>query len=160
MQANYHDATHNCFAYQIGVGTNLRFRYADDGEPSGTAGKPIYDSIRSHNLTDLLLVVTRYFGGVKLGTGDLARAYRDSARQVLAQAEIVERFIRQHFRISFDHQETAVVMKILSEYGLKPLKTDYGDKVDIDCAIRLSRYEAICRDLVERSHGRVVIAKV
>lgn len=160
LQKQYHDATHNCFAYQVGRDAESGFRYSDDGEPSGTAGRPIYDAITSAGVTDLLVVVTRYYGGIKLGTGGLARAYRDAARQVLEDAKIVEKLIEQRFRIVYDHEQTSIVMKILSDYGIPPLDTSYGEQVTLECAIRLSRFEAIRRELVELSHGRVQVEQV
>jgi uncharacterized YigZ family protein len=160
LQKQFHDATHNCFAYRIGIGQEEEFRYSDDGEPSGTAGKPIYEAILSANLTDLLIVVTRYYGGIKLGTGGLARAYRDSARQTLAESEVLEKFIMQNFRIIFEHDQTSVVMKTISDFELAPLDTDYGDHVSMKCAIRLSRYDQIRHELIDRSHGRVAVEEI
>jgi putative IMPACT (imprinted ancient) family translation regulator len=139
---------------------NVEFRYSDDGEPSGTAGLPIYEVIKSADLTNILLVVTRYFGGVKLGTGGLARAYRDSAREVLDLAVKVKRLIKQQFQIIYEHDQTAVVMKAISDYGLSPLATDYNEHVRMTCAIRLGKYQEFSRDIVERSHGRVRVEKV
>jgi uncharacterized YigZ family protein len=160
LQKHFHDATHNCFAYQTGLGAELSFRYSDDGEPSGTAGKPIYDTILSHEITNVLLVVTRYYGGIKLGTGGLARAYRDSASQVLSESEIIERLILQSFRIIFEHEQTSVVMKTISDFEIVPQGTSYDDRVSMECAIRLSRYEPLCRELVERSRGKISIEKI
>lgn len=160
LQKHFHDATHNCFAYRIGLDPEEEFRYSDDGEPSGTAGKPIHESIHSADLTNVLVVVTRYYGGIKLGTGGLARAYRDSARMALAEAEIIEKFIMQNFRIIFEHEQTSVVMKTMSDFELTPLDTDYSDRVTMRCAIRMSRYEAIRNDLIDRSHGRVTVEEI
>ena len=89
----YYDATHHCYAYRIGLGKEIIFRYSDDGEPSGTAGKPIYDRLEGQNLTNLILIVTRYYGGTKLGTGGLTHAYSDASQQVLDEAGILTKFI-------------------------------------------------------------------
>lgn len=150
----YYDATHNCFAFRCGYNEHEVFRYSDDGEPSGTAGRPIYDAIISHQLTNVLVVVTRYFGGIKLGTGGLARAYRQSADQVLDEAHRIEKLIMQDVRIRFDHDLTSVVMKVLSDFALKPVNTDYSDRVAIDTAIRLSKCQDLAETIRERSHGK------
>jgi uncharacterized YigZ family protein len=160
VQQCFHDAGHNCFAFQTGTDDAVEFRYGDDGEPSGTAGKPIYDTICAQGLTNLLVVVSRYFGGIKLGTGGLARAYRDSARLALAEAAVVEKLILQRFRITFDHQQTSVAMKLISDHDLAPLETRYGDMVTIELAIRAGGWETIRREFVERSHGRIRIEEV
>lgn len=156
----YYDATHNCFAYRVNMGDSAEFRYSDDGEPSGTAGKPIYDTIDSFSLTNVLVVVTRYFGGVKLGTGGLMRAYKESASQALSTAHKVKRFIKQRFLIRHAHEYTAVVMRILSEQHLKPLDTRYGELVELESEIRAGHYEGLAAELVERSHGKVRIERL
>ena len=153
----YYDATHNCFAYKIGIGEQPQFRYSDDGEPNGTAGKPIFESINHFDLTDLLVVVTRYFGGVKLGTGGLLRAYRDSARAVLEAAEVVERIIKRTLRIHFEHEQTSVVMRLLTEFDLQPKNTEYADAVTVDVAVRLTLVEKFMEEMRERSLGKVEV---
>ncbi|MFH2056196.1 MAG: YigZ family protein [bacterium] len=157
VKREYYDATHNCFAYRIGLGEQPDFRYSDDGEPSGTAGKPIYEAINHFGLTDVLIVVTRYFGGIKLGTGGLARAYRDSARAVLEAAEVIERIIEQSLRIHFAHEQTSVVMRLLAEFELQPESTNYGDEVTIEVAVRLSLVEKFMDQMRDRSLGKVQV---
>lgn len=153
----FYDATHNCFAFCIGLEPRQEYRYSDDGEPSGTAGRPIYDAILSHKVTDLLVVVTRYFGGIKLGTGGLARAYRHSADQVLSEAVVVEKMIMQPFKISYGHDHTSIIMKALSDFELRPGEIVYGEGVVLHTAIRASRYSEFCRSLRERAHGQASI---
>lgn len=160
LQKEFHDATHNCYAYIIGFEPEVQFRYSDDGEPSGTAGKPIYESILAHDLTNVLVVVTRYFGGIKLGTGGLGRAYREAANTGLTEARSVERFIMQSFRLIFAHDQTSIVMKTLAEFDLKPLETKYSDNVELIAAIRLSRFDDFSDTLFDRSHGRAIIERV
>jgi uncharacterized YigZ family protein len=156
----YHDANHNCFAYRVGLGDQPEFRYSDDGEPGGTAGKPIYESINHFELTDLLLVVTRYFGGVKLGTGGLARAYRDCARGALERGKIVERILTRKLRVRFEHEQTSVVMRILSEFELKPESTSYDDSVTIVVSLRLSLIDSFRELVQERSLGKVNVEEI
>lgn len=157
LQKKYYDATHNCFAYQVGLEPRIEFRYSDDGEPSGTAGRPIYDAIVSHGVTQVLVVVTRYFGGVKLGTGGLARAYRQSAEQVLSEAKTVEKLIMQRFKIHFVHDLTSVVMKTLADFDLRPGETSYAEVVTLRSAIRKSRFEEFAFALNDRSHGKLKV---
>ncbi len=156
----YYDATHNCFAYQVGREANLEYRYSDDGEPSGTAGRPIQDAIQSHGLSNVLVVVTRYFGGIKLGTGGLARAYRLAADQALREAKIVEVLILQSFRIEFDHEQTSVVMRTCSEFEVRPVETKYSERVTLLSSVRMSRYEEFCETMRERTHGRVIVERI
>ncbi len=151
----YYDATHNCLAYQLGLESKQEIRYSDDGEPSGTAGRPIHDAILSRGVTDVLIVVTRYFGGIKLGTGGLARAYRQAADEALGQARVIEKLIMQPFEIRFGHDLTSTVMKALSDFGLRTIETSYGEEVVLRSAIRLSRYDEFATTLRDRSHGKV-----
>ncbi|MGB5106392.1 MAG: YigZ family protein [Candidatus Zixiibacteriota bacterium] len=157
IRKKFHDATHNCFAYQIGLDAKTEFRYSDDGEPSGTAGRSIYDAILSHKLTHIIVVVTRYFGGVKLGTGGLARAYRQTADQALSEAKALEKLIMQPFQITFEHDFTSVVMKALVDFDLRPLETVYAESVTLHSAIRMSRFAEFEAALRDRSHGRVSV---
>ncbi len=161
IRRRYHDATHNCFAYRVGIDDEkAETRSSDDGEPSGTAGRPILDALNSGNVTNTLVVVTRYFGGVKLGTGGLARAYRQAADQVLATAVIVERLIEQRFCLRFGHDETSVVMHALAELRIKPARTDYTDDVVVYARIRRSQFKQLRTALIERSRGRVVVEAI
>jgi len=154
---HYHDATHNCFAYVVGIDPETSYRYSDDGEPSGTAGKPIHEAILGHQLTNMLLVVTRYFGGVKLGTGGLSRAYREAANQVLDQAHTRECFVMQIFKLRFAHDQVSAVMKVMSDFNLKPISISYAESVEVTAAIRRSGFEQLRATVIDRCHGRVEI---
>ena len=157
IQKHYHDATHNCFAYIVGIDPDTSYRYSDDGEPSGTAGKPIHEAILGHELTNTLVVVTRYFGGVKLGTGGLSRAYREAANQVLDQAQTRECFVMQIFKLRFAHDQVSAVMKVMSDFNLKPIATRYADDVEVTAAIRRSGFEGLRALVIDRCRGRVEI---
>lgn len=157
IRRQFYSATHNCFAYQIGMGTGAEFRYSDDGEPNGTAGRPIHDTILSRKITNVLIVVTRYFGGIKLGTGGLARAYRQAAEQALNEADIIEKLIMQPFKITFRHEFTSTVMKALSDFELRTIDTIYGEDVTLLSAIRLSRFDDFAAMLLDHAHGKVTI---
>jgi uncharacterized YigZ family protein len=110
-------AVHYCFAYQIGT-EKISYRTNDDGEPSHTAGTPIYGQIQSFGFTNLIVVVVRIFGGIKLGVGGLITAYKTAAQMVLGQAEIIEKTIDVHFLITFDYKNMNKVMRIIKEKKL------------------------------------------
>jgi uncharacterized YigZ family protein len=157
----YHDATHNCFAYRIYPRDgNEVFRYSDAGEPSGTAGKPIHDAILSFDLYDTGIVVTRYFGGVKLGTGGLARAYRDSAKAVLEKAKIHEVLLTKKYRLKFPLSFTNVVLRLLSGNGINIVASNYTDEGQIIFEVRLSLEEQLTEALVARTNAKIELEKL
>lgn len=160
LQKKFYDATHNCFAYVVGKGLDVVFRFSDDGEPSGTAGKQIYETIQSRKLTDILVVVTRYFGGVKLGTGGLSRAYREAANESLNQATIVERFLMQPCKLIFAHEQVSAVMKVMSDFKLKPIETRYGEHVELTMTIRMGLFEQFRLAVIDRTQGKAVVEAI
>ena len=160
LAKEFHDATHNCFAYVIGAEPNQIYRFSDDGEPSGTAGKPIYETIVSRDLTNVLLVVTRYFGRVKLGTGGLGRAYRETARLTLENATRIERILLQEFHLKLERDQISVVLRTIAEFGGKPLSTKYDVDVEIESAVRSGSYDNFESVLIERCHGRIAISRL
>jgi uncharacterized YigZ family protein len=117
LRKQHPHAVHYCYAYQIGT-EKISYRANDDGEPSNTAGAPIYGQIQSFGLTNVLLVVVRIFGGVKLGVGGLITAYKTTAQMVLEEAEIIEKTINIHFLISFDYKNMNKVMRVIKEKKL------------------------------------------
>ena len=131
-QKSYYDARHVCWAYMLGPGRNV-FRSNDNGEPSGSAGKPILGQINSFGVTDVLVVVVRYFGGIKLGTGGLAAAYREAAAEALRAADIVERLVEVEVRIGFEYPFLNGVMRIVREEGVTVVAQCFG----LDCDMRL-----------------------
>lgn len=157
IRSRYHDATHNCFAYLLDLGRGEDYRYSDDGEPSGTAGRPILDAVRGSGLTNLLVVVTRYFGGVKLGTGGLTRAYRQCAAELLADAPTVDRELVLRATLEFPHDSVSVAMKLLSDLGLKPESIDYSDLVRIHSFVRITKADSLLAEAVNRSGARIAV---
>lgn len=123
MRKRYYDARHVCWAYRIGK-HQIEERANDDGEPSSTAGKPILGQIHSQDLTDILITVTRYFGGVKLGTGGLIVAYRTAAAEALANAEITEHTLYTRYRLTFPFALINPVMMMLRDTGAETLGND------------------------------------
>jgi len=117
LRKQHPHAVHYCYAYQIGT-EKISYRANDDGEPSNTAGAPIYGQIQSFGLTNVLLVIVRIFGGIKLGVGGLITAYKTTAQMVLEEAEIIEKTIDIHFLISFDYKNMNKVMRVIKEKKL------------------------------------------
>jgi uncharacterized YigZ family protein len=152
-----HAATHHCFAYVIGVGGAL-FKYSDDGEPNGTAGRPIHQAIMSKGLTDVLVVVVRYFGGTKLGTGGLTRAYARAASELLDKAPIVEKLIcdRLTFTVPFSLYDR--VMRIISSGGYRIIDQDFAEQVAMIVDVRKSHTEESISKMTELTGGRIEIA--
>jgi uncharacterized YigZ family protein len=152
----YHDATHNCFAYRCGT-DGSQYRFNDDGEPSGSAGKPILAAIDKFGMTDVVIVVTRYFGGTKLGVGGLIRAYGDAAEQALASTRQITRYILDLFRISFPHSHISNVMHVTSKCGARIVDTVYDEEVHLVLEIRKSKAEELRSSLVNHTSGNVRI---
>ena len=125
-------AVHYCYAYQIGTDTIL-YRANDDGEPSNTAGMPIYGQIQSFAITNVLVVVVRFFGGVKLGVGGLISAYRIAAQMTLESSEIIEKTIEIHFQIAFDYKNINKVMRVIKEKGVEIV----SQKMEMSCEIEI-----------------------
>ena len=126
-------AVHFCYAYQIGT-EKVEFRANDDGEPSNSAGMPIYGQIQSFELTNILIVVVRYFGGTKLGVGGLISAYKTTAQMALEAAEIIDKTIDVNFNISFDYKNINKVMRIIKEKKL----IVFSQKMELNCEIEIT----------------------
>ncbi len=133
LRIKYHDARHHCYAYQLGFDKSS-YRINDDGEPSGTAGKPIFGQILSHDLTNILIVVVRYFGGTKLGIGGLINAYKTSAKDALNNTKIIEKTINEVYEIIYDYPIMNTVKKIIKEESI----TQTSQKFDLNCKIIFS----------------------
>lgn len=143
-----HKATHHCSAYRLGIEGKV-YRYNDDGEPSGTAGPPILKQIDARDLTDTLVVVTRYYGGTKLGTGGLVRAYGDAAAEALATAATVERVVRVPVRMQFDYGDTSPVMSLLHRFDAEVGERHYGADTELLVHVRRSEADAFCEAFTE-----------
>lgn len=126
LRKKYFDARHHCYAYMIGK-SERKFRANDDGEPNHSAGDPILGQIRSRDITDVLIVVVRYFGGVKLGVGGLIAAYRAAAEQALIANKIIELDIVLQRKLTFPSSETSAAMKIIKEFEIKVTSETYGE---------------------------------
>lgn len=133
LRKEHFSARHWCYAYQIGT-EKIQYRANDDGEPNNSAGMPIYGQIQSFEVTNVLVVVVRYFGGVKLGVGGLISAYKIAAQMALENSEIVERTIDKHFIISFGYANMNKVMRIIKEKNLQIV----SQKMEMDCEIEIA----------------------
>lgn len=128
-------ARHHCYAYRIGLDKN-RYRANDDGEPSGTAGKPILGQIDSFGVTNLIVIVVRYFGGTKLGTSGLINAYKTSAKLALEEADIIEKMISEYYKIKFDYSLMSQVMNAVKGLELDIIEQEFTDAGHLKIAIR------------------------
>jgi len=148
VKKKYHDATHHCYAYLIGhIGTPCT-RLNDDGEPSGTAARPIYGQILSHDLKNILVVVVRYFGGIKLGVSGLINAYKEAAREVLSAAKIEEHKIKELHTVAFDYTLMNLVMQVLKNPSVNITNNDYQDNLCIiSFEVELFKSEEVCSQL-------------
>lgn len=141
-QKKYFDARHVCWAYMLGF-ERTDFQSNDNGEPSGTAGKPILGQINSFGLTDTVIVVVRYFGGIKLGTSGLIAAYREAARLALEEAEIVERKVMKHISFTFPYLSMNDVMRLVKQSNLEILSQQFDNACMMSVAVRADDYNAL-----------------
>ena len=146
----YYDARHVCYAYMLGAG-RAEFRANDDGEPSSTAGKPILGQINSNELTDILIVVVRYYGGVNLGTSGLIVAYREAAADAIAHAEVVTRQVEEVITYTFAYPMMNDVMRIVKEMSPRIVSQTYDNTCEIKLAIRKSEAEQLRQRLSKLS---------
>jgi uncharacterized YigZ family protein len=142
LRKQHHGAVHFCYAFQLGTDT-IYYRANDDGEPSNSAGMPIYGQIQSFGLTNVAVVVVRFFGGVKLGVGGLISAYRTAAQMALQEAEIVEKTIDIYYKVSFDYKNMNKVMRIIKENNLEIVAQRMNESCEIDLATRKKNAEKI-----------------
>lgn len=135
LKKEYYNARHHCYAYVIGPDKSA-WRVNDDGEPSGTGGRPIYGQIQSFDLTNILIVVVRYFGGTKLGVSGLINAYKAAAKDALSQAEIIEKTVNEVYKLEFPYEEMNDVMRIIKEENIDILDNQYDEACIITYSIR------------------------
>ncbi|HAF30263.1 MAG TPA: YigZ family protein [Bacteroidales bacterium] len=137
LRSDYHDARHHCYAYMLGPEKEI-FRINDDGEPSSTAGKPILGQIRSFDLTNILIVVIRYFGGTKLGVGGLINAYKTAAEEALKNAKIIKKTLHDIYVLKYEYPEMNEVMRIMKEEQIEHIDQNF----ELSCSITLSLRKA------------------
>lgn len=155
IKKQYADAKHNVYAYLLRENNITRF--SDDGEPHGTAGLPVLDVLRKEGVTDVAVVVTRYFGGILLGTGGLVRAYSQGAKMALDAAgkSVVEKLLVFSLRVNYSDLQK--VEPILENYTMLRLDTIYADDVRLSAAMREQEYPALAKAVTERTNGRAIL---
>lgn len=147
LKAKHHKARHWCYAWQLGKEEdNQRYRANDDGEPSNSAGMPIYGQIQAFDVTNILVVVVRYFGGVKLGVGGLINAYRTAAQMALEESNIIKRTIDEVYVVKFDYPEMNKVMQVIKQNNLNVI----DQKLEIDCQIFISVRKKDAEDIYSK----------
>jgi uncharacterized YigZ family protein len=156
VRARMADANHHAYAWRLGRGEN-DFRYSDDGEPSGSAGRPILKHIDGQDLTDILVVVSRYFGGTKLGTGGLVRAYGGAAQEALEVAKIVEVIPHATVKIQHAYEDSGALASVLNSFGLQASKSDYGTVVEVEVSVPQLQSEAFERAVRDATAARAHI---
>lgn len=158
IRKKHFDARHNCYAYMVGSDQPVS-RFSDDGEPSGTAGKPILEMVTGNGLSDVCLVVTRYFGGTLLGTGGLVRAYSDAAAACIREAELVTKRRVLPVTIGTDYTDLGRLQYILGREGIEILESDYGAQVTIRTEIFVDDAERILKEMTEVTAARANIIR-
>lgn len=154
----YWDARHHCWAYVLGRNPSAE-RMSDDGEPAGTAGKPILEVIRGRQITDVLVIVTRYFGGTLLGTGGLVRAYTASAAEGLKHSEIITRFHGFKLRIAADYTSLGKIQYLLAQREICILESVYTDKVELIVLVPDEEEGALYKEIMDGTNGQAVLEK-
>lgn len=156
MRKKYWDATHNCFAYVIGERFQVQ-RCSDDGEPSGTAGKPMLDVLLGEEIHDTVVVVTRYFGGTLLGTGGLVRAYQGATKAGLEASMVIEKNWGRKLQIGTDYTGLGKIQYILAQRKLSILNTIYTDKVEIEVLVPIDQIGYVRAEITEGTNGQAKI---
>lgn len=156
VKKKYWDARHNCSAFSVGE-MNPLTRCSDDGEPGGTAGKPILEVIQGSGIRNIVIVVTRYFGGTLLGTGGLVRAYTEAAKAGIENAVIIEKIPATRMKLFTEYTDLGKIQYILAQNQVTVENTEYTDKVEIRALFLEKEKKALCRALTEGTGGRVHI---
>ena len=141
-------ATHHCYAFRYGI-NGENYRANDDGEPSGSAGLPIYNQLLAHNLTNILVVIIRYYGGTKLGVSGLVKTYKESAKLTLEHAEIITKELETQLEIEFKFSQQNIIFSLLNKFDAKVLNFDAQENCKITAQLKLSEKEKISEQLSE-----------
>lgn len=155
IKAEFKDATHNVSAFIIGFGSSVIEHCSDDGEPNGTAGKPILSALRGSGFGDVVLVVTRYFGGVKLGTGGLARAYSEAANQVLSMTPPALKVPTYNISITIPYSLFEKISNLLKKHHAKIMHQSFSTEIYLEANINLHAYKFFEKDLTHLSNGKI-----
>ncbi len=156
IRKKHFDARHNCFAYSVD-GQQQTIRFSDDGEPGGTAGKPILEVITGKGLCDVCIVVTRYFGGTLLGTGGLVRAYTDAAKACIDATDMVTKCLVVPMRLTTNYTDFGKIQYLLSSHNISVLDSEYGENVAVRIEVLVDDVPMIVKQLTEVTAARVQI---
>ena len=155
IKKEFHNASHNCWGWKVGIGKGQKYRYNDDGEPSGTAGQPISKAIDSTRITNVCVVVTRYFGGVKLGTGGLMRAYGQTAQSLLKSGDTAKKFDVKPLAFKVDFDFVNVAHLLIKRFSAETEDSHYGEKVSFQVKVRASKLANFKDKLIEATNGQI-----
>ncbi len=158
VRKEYWNANHNCYAFVLGE-EGREQRCSDDGEPSGTAGKPIIDVINGRKVTNILVVVTRYFGGIKLGPGGLVRAYSQAAKLGIGGSVIIEKEKGQILHIRTDYNGIGKIQYILGQRNINIISSEYTDVVTVECIVPNKLLEEVIDEIIESTSGKAEMTK-
>lgn len=159
LRKQYYDARHHCYAYILGP-DKAAYRINDDGEPSSTAGKPIYGQLLSHDLTNIIIVVVRYFGGIKLGVPGLINAYRTAAKDAIDNAIIIEKNITEVYNLQFTYEQMNSVMKILKDEELPQSNQKFELDCSLDFSVRQSASTRVCDEFLKLKGVKLTLLRV
>ena len=159
IKKKHWDARHNCSAFVIGDSAQLT-RCSDDGEPAGTAGRPMLEVLLGSGVRNVAVVVTRYFGGVLLGTGGLVRAYSQAVKEALAASKIGTMQYGYRLSITTDYNGIGKVLYQLGQRGIEPYNSDYGADVTLELLVPYDEKERLCKEITEATLGKAVIEKI
>lgn len=153
------DARHNCSAFVIGKNNELT-RCSDDGEPSGTAGKPMLEVLLGQGLHNVAVVVTRYFGGVLLGTGGLVRAYQAAVKEGILASKVLEKYEGAKYSVETDYNGIGKIQYILAKENINTVNVDYSDKVNVEFVVKADEEGKIVKEITEATAGKAIIERV
>lgn len=159
VKKKYFDAKHNCFAFRIFTKDGIIERFSDDGEPSGTAGGPMLNLLSSQNLNNILVVVTRYFGGILLGTGGLVRAYSGTVQKGIEEAEIIEKDLGLEILIETNYSEIEKLKYYLKQNNINVIDTRFLENVEVICEMTKEKFEKLEKNINELSFKIVSLKK-
>jgi uncharacterized YigZ family protein len=156
VKKKYYDATHHCYAWQLGNGNDMTFRYNDDGEPSGTAGKPIYGAIQRLDLTNVLIISIRYYGGTKLGTGGLIRAYGQSAANTLDAAKIKTIEVGDKIHFTSSYEQHPIIMRAVNQYHIISFDQQFTEEVKVTVEVDENDTKKIIEEIKNVTNGKII----
>lgn len=151
IRTEHPKATHHCYAFRMGL-SGENYRANDDGEPSGSAGLPIYNQLLAHEITNVLVISVRYYGGTKLGVSGLVKAYKECAKITLEEAQIVTKELETSIEITFNFNQQNIIFTLLSKYDAKVMNFDADEQCLVTASMKLSQKESISDKLSEMQH--------